>query len=100
MAAHKTDPLLVEIVTRLALGEYVVTRIVTSKYFTYEIDGHEVVVTDEMKQEMEKLAGAELSEYKPKLFPGERALQFPPEGLPAVRAALEKRGWKFGCKVS
>lgn len=100
MKTQNTDPLIVEIVTRLALGEYVVTRIVTSKYFTYEIDGHEVVVTNEMKVAMQELAGAELSEFKPERFPGDRALRFPPDSLPVIRSALEKRGWEFGSKAS
>src|SRR5205814_5721893 len=63
-----------EIAERLANGEDVVTRIVTMRWFTFELEGEDLVVGDEMQRAIEQLAGAPLIEYTPPRYPMDRAL--------------------------
>lgn len=82
------DPLAAEIAARLAQGEHVVTRLVTMRWFTYAVDGEEVLVTDQMRATIEGMAGAPLVEYTPPQYQGMRALGFEPAVQPAVRERL------------
>lgn len=77
-----------DITARLAGGEDVVSRIVTMKYFTYKIEGEEVIFMDEMRAEVETLAGAPLVEATSEAYPMERVLRFAPEDRAGVLARL------------
>jgi len=78
-----------EIVGRLARGEHVVKRIVTMRWFTYEIDGEDVVVTDQKRAVIEQMAGAPLIEYTPAQYPLERGLGFDGRLLPEIQQRLK-----------
>lgn len=82
------DALEWEILSRLAAGGHVVSRLNTMRWFTYEHDGESFVVGPEMQLRLEQLAGAKLVEYTPAEFPMERALGFPPADMAQVRKAL------------
>jgi hypothetical protein len=85
------DPaFILEIATRLATGdEIAVTRLRMSHFFLYFFeDGDDAVVSDEMRREIEIMAGEPLQEFIPDDYPGETALRFRADSLPSVRAAL------------
>ena len=71
------DELEQEILSRLAAGEAVVSRLVTMKWFTYEADGESYVVGQEMHQRLDAAAKAQLVEFTPDRYPAERATRFP-----------------------
>jgi hypothetical protein len=77
-----------DIALRIAGGEDVVSRIVTMKYFTYSIEGEDVIFMDEMRAEVERLAGSTLEEVTPAQFPGDRVLRFARPKLAEVLARL------------
>jgi hypothetical protein len=91
-ANSPVDRLEAEILSHLAAGEVVVSRIVTMRWFTYEVDGESYVVGDEMRQRLEHIAGADLVEFTPADYPAERALGFRTADLPLVREAIAARG--------
>lgn len=86
------DELEQEILSRLAAGEAVVSRLVTMKWFTYEADGESYVVGPEMQQRLEAAAKAQLVEFTPDGYPADRALGFRTTDLPRVRQVLAARG--------
>lgn len=86
----ETDEIVVEITQRLAAGEEVATRIVTMQWFTYDLDGHRIVITPELQRQIESAAGVALVETRRKDYPGEMNLGFPPKELQNVRARLEQ----------
>lgn len=73
-----------DIAQRIAGGEDVVSRIVTMKYFQYLIEGEEVIFMEDMRAEVERLAGAQLEEVTPSQYPGDRVLRFRPDEQAAV----------------
>jgi hypothetical protein len=91
-ASSHVDRLEAEILTRLAAGEVVVSRLVTMMWFTYETDGESYVVGAEMRQRLEDIAGAELIEFTPADYPADRALGFRTTDLSLVREAIAARG--------
>jgi len=76
-----------EIADRLAAGEDVVTRLITMRWFTFELEGEDLVVGDEMQRAIEQMAGAALIEYAPAEYPMMIALGFDP----SVRSAVCER---------
>ena len=76
-----------DIAARIAGGEDVVSRIVTMDYFGYNIEGEEVIFTDELRAEVERVAGAKLVESAPVEFPMDRVLQF----AESERAGVQER---------
>lgn len=60
----------------IARGEDPVRRIVTMRWFTYEVEGEGVVVMDELKAKIEELGGSKLVEVTPEAYPGDRVLRF------------------------
>jgi hypothetical protein len=62
----------------IARGEDPVRRIITMRWFTYDVEGEDVVVTDELK--------ANLVEVKPEGYAGERVLRF--ENVEAAKQRL------------
>lgn len=86
------DELEQEILSRLAAGEAVVSRLVTMRWFTYEADGESYVVGSEMQRRLEDVAEAQFVEFTPADYPADRALGFRTTDLPRVRRALAARG--------
>ena len=87
------DPaFILEIATKLATGdEIAVTRMRMSRFFLYFFeDGDDAVVSNEMRREIEIMAGEPLQEFIPDDYPGETALRFAPDSLQTVRATLEQ----------
>jgi len=79
-----------EIAKRLAAGEHAVTRLVTMQWFTFYLEGDELVVSDEMRRAIEEVAGAPLVEYTPAPYHTMVGLRFAPKSRPAVRERLAK----------
>lgn len=79
-----------EIADRLAAGEHAVTRLVTMQWFTFCLEGDELVVGDEMRRAIEELAGAPLVEYTPAPYPMMVGLRFAPKLRSRVRERLAK----------
>jgi hypothetical protein len=77
-----------QIAQRIAAGEDVVSRLVTMQWFTYWLDGEEVLFTDELRTEVERVAGARLEEVRPERFPNDRVLRFHAGGLEGIQARL------------
>lgn len=88
----KLDELEQEILSRLATGEAVVSRLVTMRWFTYEADGDSYVVGPEMQRRFEDIAGAQLVEFTPVDYPADRTLGFRAGDLPLVREAIVAHG--------
>ncbi|MBI5792673.1 MAG: hypothetical protein HZA63_14485 [Rhodocyclales bacterium] len=86
------DELEQEILSRLAAGEAVVSRLETMKWFTYEAGGESYLVGPEMQQRLEYVAQAQLVEFTPDGYPADRALGFRPTDLARVRQALAALG--------
>jgi len=78
-----------DIAQRIAGGEDVVSRIVTMKYFQYFIEGEEVIFMEDMRAEVERLAGATLEEVTPSQYPGDRVLRFRRDQRAAVLQRLQ-----------
>ena len=76
-----------EIADRLAAGEDVVTRLITMQWFTFYLEGEELVVGEEMQRSIEQMSGAPLIEYTPVKYPMMAALGFDPK----VRASVRER---------
>ena len=74
---------------RIARGEDPVRRIVTMRHFTYEVDGEEVLFTEELQDEVQRLGGGELVEQTPKEYPGDRVLRYKDQGTALAALALE-----------
>jgi hypothetical protein len=70
----------------IARGEDPVRRIITMRWFTYDVEGEDVVVTDELKAKIEALGGSNLVEVKPEGYAGERVLRF--ENVEAAKQRL------------
>lgn len=83
---------ILEIATKLATGdETAVTRMRMSRFFLFVFeDGDDAVVSDEMRREIEIMAGEPLHKFVPDEYPGETALRFAPDSLPTVRTTLEQ----------
>ena len=77
-----------EIADRLAAGEDVVTRLITMRWFTFYLEGEDLVVGDEMQRFIEQVAGAPLIEYTPAEYPMMVALGFDPKVRSSVRERL------------
>ena len=73
---HELDDFALEVFTRLAHGVEVVTRLRTSQWFTYGVDGEDILVGPEVQAAIEQAAGARLVEFKRRKYPGEFALGF------------------------
>jgi hypothetical protein len=86
------DELEQEILSRLAAGEAVVSRLVTMKWFTYEAGGESYVVGPEMQQRLEYVAQAQLVEFTPDGYPADRALGFRAIDLAHVRQTVAALG--------
>ena len=80
-----------EIADRLATGEDVVTRLITMRWFTFYLEGEDIVVGDEMQRSIEQMAGAQLIEYTPVEYPMTVALGFDPKVRSAVRERLAQQ---------
>lgn len=76
-----------EVADRLAAGEDAVTRLITMRWFTFELEGEDLVLGDEMQRAIEQMAGAPLIEYTPARYPMMVALGFDPK----VRSAVCER---------
>lgn len=57
-------------------GEDPVRRLVTMKYFTYAIDGEDVIFDDKMRARIELACGSALHEVVPEGFEADRVLRF------------------------
>lgn len=79
-----------EIADRLAVGEDVVTRLITMQWFTFYLEGEELVVGEEMQRSIEQMSGAPLIEYTPAKYPMMAALGFDPKVRPSVRERLAR----------
>ena len=78
-----------DIALRIASGEDVVSRIVTMKYFQYSLEGEDVIFMEEMRAEVERLAGAKLEEMTPAEYPADRVLRFASTEQKAVLERLK-----------
>ena len=79
-----------ELADRLAAGEDVVARLITMRWFTFDLEGEDLVVGDEMQRAIEQTAGATLIEYTPAQYPMMVALGFDPKVRSAVRERLAR----------
>lgn len=70
----------------IARGEDPIRRIVTMRWFTYAIEGEDVVLGDELKAQIEALGGSSLVEVTPQAYPGDRVLRF--ENMEAAQERL------------
>ena len=77
-----------EIADRLVTGEDVVTRLITMQWFTFYLEGEELIVGDEMQRAIEQMSGARLIEYTPAMYPMMVGLGFDPKVRSAVRERL------------
>ena len=77
-----------DIAERIVGDEGVISRIVTMKHFQYMVEGEEVIFTEDMRGEVERLAGEKLEEVTPEQYPGERVLRFPQAQRQAILSRL------------
>jgi hypothetical protein len=77
-----------EIADRLAAGEDAVTRLITMQWFTFDLEGEDLVVGEDMQRAIEEMAGAPLIEYTPCQYPMMVGLGFDPKVRSVVRERL------------
>lgn len=70
----------------IARGEDPVRRIVTMRWFSYEVEGEDIVVMPELQALIEKIGGSKLIEVTPEAYPGDRVLRF--ENVEAAQQRL------------
>ena len=60
----------------IARGEDPIRRIVTMRWFSYDIEGDDVVLDEGLKAKIEEIGGSRLVEVTPEEYPGDRVLRF------------------------
>jgi hypothetical protein len=84
-----TDDLLKGLSLRIARGEYVISRVLSEKYFTFSYEGEDgIVFGDALRESLERIAGAKLEEFTDPRYPMEFGLKFSTEDEAAVLQRL------------